>query len=431
MDKMELAGRLLEFLHESQTAFNAVEVMKKELLSEGYQELDGDVKWSLMEGDKAFYTKNGSSLFMVRIGSDPLVKGFRMVGAHTDSPGFRIKPGAEMVNDGFLRLNTETYGGPILSTWFDRPLTLAGRVVLKGDSPLKPRMETVNFRRPMLIIPSVAIHFNRNVNEGVAIDKQKHVLPVMSMAGKDFAKENLIRDLVAEEMNVAPEEILDYDLFLCEAEKGIVMGLSHEFISSKRQDNLNSVHGAMEALKAAEVGSGIRVAAFFDNEECGSRSKQGADSVLLANLLERVYYSLGGDREGFLRSLESSFMISADLAHSVHPNYADMHDPVNRPLLNKGPVIKLSANQKYTTDGDSAAAFSEICRKAEVPFQTFVNRSDLAGGSTIGPAAASHLPVRSVDIGTPLLGMHSVRELGGVDDHLYLVKALKVFFEEN
>lgn len=428
MEEKKLAMDLIDFLHESATAYNAVDLMKKELVSQGYKELRGEEDWKLQEGDKAFYTKNSSSLFMIQIGKDALQKGFKIAGAHTDSPSFRVKPDAEIVQDGFLKLNVETYGGPILSTWFDRPLSLAGRVMLKGDTILNPRTEIVDFKKPILYIPSLAIHMNREVNKGVEINRQKHVLPVMCTVDKDFEKEGFLKRLLAKEFSFEESEILDFDLFVYEVERGSLSGLHEEFISSKRQDNLSMVHSIKEAAKASTTFSGVNLCAFFDNEECGSASKQGADSSLMRDLMERIYYALGGTREGFLKNLEASFMISCDLAHSVHPNYNDMHDPTSRPIINLGPVIKISANQRYTSDADSISVFIELCNKAEVPYQYFVNRSDLVGGSTIGPIGSTHVPIRTIDIGNAILGMHSVRELGGVKDHLYLTKALEIFF---
>ncbi|HBT19762.1 MAG TPA: M18 family aminopeptidase [Clostridiaceae bacterium] len=428
MEEKKLAMELIDFLHESSTAFQAVDIMKKDLLEKGYEELDPKAPWTLKEGDKAFYTKNDSALFVVQVGKNPLARGFKMAGAHTDSPTFRIKPQSEMVQDGFLKLNVETYGGPILATWFDRPLSLAGRVMVKGDHILAPKTRLIDFKKPMLYIPSLAIHMNREVNKGVEVHKQKHVLPVVTMVGEQFEKKDFIKTLVAKELGISIEEILDFDLFLYEVEKGSLCGLEEEFISSKRQDNLSSVHSIFMAMKEAKDFAGVHIGAFFDNEECGSASKQGADSTLLRDLMERVYYALGGDREGFLKSLEHSFMISADLAHSVHPNYSEMHDPTSRPVINKGPVMKISANQRYTSDADSMSVFVNLCEEAKVPYQSFVNRSDLPGGSTIGPIGSTHLPIRTIDIGNPLLGMHSVRELGGVKDHLYLTKALRVYF---
>lgn len=428
MNERELAEGLLQFLHEGKTAYNVVDVMRKDLLSLGYQELKGQETWKLLEGDRAFYTKNDSSLFVIQVGKEALKQGFKMAGAHTDSPTFRVKPNAEMVEEGFLKLNVETYGGPILSTWFDRPLSLAGRVMVKGEHILNPKTMVVDLEKPILYIPSLAIHMNRKVNEGVEVNKQKHVLPIMGMVDEDFEKEGFIKALVAKTLDIKVEDILDYDLFAYEVEKGCFVGLHEELISSKRQDNLSSVHAILEAQKMAKDFSGINIGAFFDNEECGSASKQGADSTLLRDLMERVYYSLGGDRSGFLQNLEKSFMISADLAHSVHPNYKDMHDPTNHPVINQGPVIKVSANQRYTSDGDSMSVFKGLCEEADVPCQYFVNRSDLQGGSTIGPIGSTHLPIRTIDIGNALLAMHSARELGGVQDHYYLVKALQIYF---
>ncbi|MFH5834675.1 M18 family aminopeptidase [Proteiniclasticum sp. C24MP] len=428
MEERKLALDLIDFLHDSSTAFQAVDVMKKDLMKQGYKELKGEEDWTLQEGDKAFYIKNNSSLFMVQIGKDPLTNGFKMAGAHTDSPTFRIKPDAEILQDGFMKLNVETYGGPILSTWFDRPLSLAGRVMLKGKSIMKPQTALIDFGKPILYIPSLAIHMNRKVNEGVEVNKQKHVLPVIMMAEKDFEKKGFLKNLVAKELQVDVSEILDFDLFVYEVEKGSLVGFNEEFISSKRQDNLSSVHSIFTAMKSVEEFSGINLGAFFDNEECGSATKQGADSTLLRDLMERIFYGLGGSREDFLKNLEKSFMISADLAHSVHPNYTEMHDPTSRPIINKGPVMKISANMRYTSDADSMSVFAGLCEEAGVPYQYFVNRSDLAGGSTIGPIGSTHLPIRTLDIGNPLLGMHSARELGGVKDHLHLTKALKVYF---
>lgn len=428
MEEKNLAIDLIDFLHEASTAYNAVDIMRKELVTLGYKELKGEEDWKLEEGDKAFYTKNDSSLFMIQIGKDALEKGFKIAGAHTDSPSFRIKPDAEIVQDGFLKLNVETYGGPILSTWFDRPLSLAGRVMLKGENILNPRTQIVDFKKPMLYIPSLAIHMNREVNSGVEINKQKHVLPILCTVDKEFEKKGFLKRLLAKEFALEENEILDFDLFVYEVEKGSLAGLNEEFISSKRQDNLSMVHSIKEAAKSGSTFSGINLCAFFDNEECGSASKQGADSSLMRDLMERTYYALGGTREGFLKSLEVSFMISCDLAHSVHPNYNDMHDPTSRPIINLGPVIKISANQRYTSDADSISVFIGLCKKAEVPYQYFVNRSDLVGGSTIGPIGSTHVPIRTLDIGNAILGMHSIRELGGVKDHLYLTKALEIFF---
>lgn len=428
MSSREFAEDLLTFLHEGSSAFQAVDVMAQMLEEEGFKKLDGKEKWELKEGDKVYYTKNGSSIFAVTIGEGSFKEGFKLIGSHSDSPSFRIKPNSEMWSEGFLKLNNEVYGGPILSTWFDRPLSMAGRVALKSNNPLKPELKNIDFRKAILYLPSLAIHMNREVNKGVEINRQKHVLPLMTLSDEK-ADELLVKNLIADNMDVKSEDILDFDLYVYEASKGEIMGLKDEFISSKRMDNLSMAHASLKAMLEAENHKGINIVAVYDNEECGSSTKQGAGSPVLADLMERLTYSLGGDRNDYLRSLESSFLISADLAHAVHPNYADEHDPTNRPKMGKGPVIKVSSNMKYTSDADSTSVFIGLCDKAEVPWQTFVNRSDKMGGSTIGPISSSQLPIRSVDIGNAILGMHSVREFASVEDHFSSFKVFLTFFQ--
>lgn len=428
MEKKELAQSLIDFCHDSASAYQAVEVIKKELDENGFKELVGNEDWNIKEGDKLYYIKNGTSIFALTIGSGTYNEGFKIIGSHTDSPAFRIKPNAEIRTEGYIKLNTEVYGGPILNTWFDKPLGIAGRVTVKSDDLMHPTSKTINIDKNVLYIPNLAIHMNREVNEGVKINRQKDVLPILALETEENKDKKVFEELLAKELGVKTEDILDYELYTYEAAKGEFAGLNEEFISSKRLDNLAMGHASIKALLESEGHKGINVAACYDNEECGSSTKQGAGSPVLANLLERIVYSLGGDRAAYLKSLESSFLISADLAHAIHPNYQDQHDPTNHPKINKGPVIKISANQKYTSDSDSSAVFMQLCKEADVPFQLFVNRSDKAGGSTIGPISSSMMPIRSVDIGTPILGMHSIREFGGVDDHLYVYKAFKVFY---
>ncbi len=428
MEAKDFALDLIDFLDRGSSSFQAVDVISRELEEKGYKELKGNEKWDLKEGDKAYYKKNGSSVFAFSIGCGGYGEGFKLIGSHSDSPSFRIKPDPEMWEEGFLKLNTEVYGGPILSTWFDRPLSMAGRVAIKSENPLKPELINVDFKKPILYIPNLAIHMNREVNKGVEIDRQKHILPILTLSDEK-TDELMIKNLIAEECGRNAEDILDYDLFIYETQKGEIIGLKDEFISSKRMDNLAMAHASLRALTSCGEHTGINLTAVYDNEECGSSTKQGAGSPVLAELLERIVISMGGDREAFLRSLESSFLISADLAHAVHPNYKDQHDPTNRPHMGKGPVIKISANMKYTSDADSSSVFMSLCEKAGVPCQMFVNRSDKPGGSTIGPISSTQLPIRSVDIGNAILGMHSVREMGAVEDHLSTYKAFRVFFE--
>lgn len=429
MNKKEFAQNLMDFCNESASAFQAVEVIRRILEKKGFKELKGEESWKIKEGDKLFYIKNGTSIFAITVGNGSYNKGFKIIGSHTDSPAFRIKPNAEIRTEGYVKLNTEVYGGPILNTWYDRPLGLAGRITIKSDNLLKPESRNININRGILYIPNLAIHMNREVNEGVKINRQKDVLPVIAMDTEENKGKSILLETIAKEAGVKAEDILDYELYLHEIAKPEFVGLNEEFMSSKRLDNLSMGHASIYAMLETENHSGINVVACYDNEECGSSTKQGAGSPVLANLLERIVLSLGGDRNDYLRSLESSFLISADLAHAVHPNYADQHDPTNHPIINKGPVIKISSNQKYTSDSDSSAVFMQLCKKADVPFQLFVNRSDKAGGSTIGPISSTIMPIRSVDIGTPILGMHSIREFAGVDDHLFVYKAFKVFYE--
>ena len=332
------------------------------------------------------------------------------------------------VENTYVKLNTEVYGGPILNTWFDRPLALAGRVSLVSKNPLKPVNKIVNINRPILIIPNLAIHMNREVNEGYKINRQKDTLPLLSLVNETLEKGNYLVELLAKELYCEKEDILDFELYPYEYEKGCLMGLNEEFISSGRLDDLSMVHAGIKALMDAEVSQATNVMVCFDNEEVGSATKQGGDSDFLKTILERIVLALGKDREDFLRSLSESFMISADLAHAVHPNLGEKHDPVVRPVLGKGPVIKIAASQSYTSDSDSSAVYEMICRNAGVNVQKFVNRSDMRDGSTIGPISSTHLPIRSVDMGTPILAMHSIREFGAVKDHFDCIKSFTEFF---
>lgn len=429
--ELDLAKELIDFIYDSPSAFHAVDSTRRILHENGFAELKEEDRWALQKGGKYYLVKNSSALVAFAVGSgEPQEDGFRIIGAHTDSPTFRIKPSAEMtVENHYVKLDTETYGGPILNTWLDRPLSVAGRVTLKGNDLFEPITKLVNIKKPVLVIPNLAIHMNRSVNTGVELNKQKDMLPLMSLINEKLEKGNYLLNAIAAEINADPSDILDFDLFLYEFEKGTIAGLNDEFISSPRLDDLAMIHAGARAITAAAPSKSTNVLVCFDNEEVGSTSKQGADSQLLSGILERIVLSMGGDREDFFRSISRSFMISADLAHAVHPNVGEKHDPQNRPLINKGPVIKVSANMKYTTDSNSSSVYAQICRKAGVPVQWFVNRSDEPGGSTIGPISSSHLHMRSVDMGTPILAMHSARELGGVQDHTYVTKSFEEFYK--
>jgi len=429
--ELEFAQNLIDYIYESPTAFHAVARVKEDLFEEGFVEIKDEEKWNLEKGGKYFVTKNDSALtaFVVGLG-ETAEKGFKIIAAHTDSPSFRIKPVPEMLVDNtYVRLNTEVYGGPILNTWMDRPLAVAGRVTLRSDNILYPETKLVNINRPIIIIPNVAIHMNREVNAGIELNKQKDTLPLLSMVNEELEKNNYLMSAIASELSVERKQIIDFDLFLYEYEKGSIIGLNNEFISSSRLDDLAMVHAGIKALTRVPAVEATNVMVCFDNEEVGSSTKQGADSNMLVDILERITISQGKNREDFLRAISKSFIISADNAHAVHPNSPEKHDPTNKSYINKGPVIKISANQSYTTDSNSDAVYELVCEKAEVPVQKFVNRSDVRGGSTIGPISSTHLNIRSVDMGSPTLAMHSIRELGGVIDHTYVTKSFQEFYK--
>lgn len=385
-------------------------------------------------GDRLFVTKNHSSVYAFRIGRKPLAEaGFHMICAHSDSPTFRIKPNAEMLTEGGLvKLNTEVYGGPIMSTWFDRPLTLAGRVIVRSNDVMHPDTMLLHIKRPLLQISNLAIHFNRQVNDGVKLSRQKDVLPILGQITNQLEAGNLLINVILEELNkqrpVSREDILDFDLYLADATPACTFGVHNEFISSGRLDDLSMCFAGLEALLAANDTDTTQVLGIFDNEETGSQTKQGAGSPFLSYMLQRIALSQSHTEEAYYQAVERAFMISADNAHAWHPNYAEKYDPTNHPMLGGGPVIKFNAAQKYASDAASAAVFAGICEKAGVPCQRFVNHSDVAGGSTLGNILASSIPLRGVDMGNAILAMHSCRETGSVCDHEYCVKVFTEFY---
>ena len=423
--------RLLDFLDASPVNFLAASNIVNELEQAGYRRIDpreaiGEVK----AGDKLYVTKNDSSVYAFHMGRRSLADaGFRMICAHCDSPTFRIKPNAEMTCEGgIVKLNTEVYGGPIMSTWFDRPLTIAGRVIVSGDDELNPKTLLLHVRRPLLQISNLAIHFNRQVNDGVALSKQKDMLPILGIVTNELERGSLLMNVICSELSVSQDEILDFDLYLADATPACTFGVHDEFISSGRLADLSMCFAGLEALLGTTDTDATKVLAIFDNEETGSQTKQGAGSPFLSMMLKRIALAQSGTEEAFYQAVERAFMISADNAHAWHPNYSEKYDPTNHPLLGGGPVIKFNAAQKYASDAVSAAVFAEICRKAGVPCQRFVNHSDVAGGSTLGNILASSIPLRGVDMGNAILAMHSCRETGSVADHIYTVKAFSQFF---
>lgn len=430
--------RLLSFLDASPVNFLAVKNIADTLAANGFRRIDpalplGEVK----SGDRFFVTKNDSSIYAFRIGNKPIADaGFHMICAHCDSPTFRIKPNAEMLTEGgIVKLNTEVYGGPIMSTWFDRPLTLAGRVIVRGEDVMQPETLLLHIKRPLLQISNLAIHFNRQVNDGVALSKQKDVLPLLGQITSQLEAGNLLMNVILEELNstiadcqFCAKDVLDFDLYLADATPACTFGVHNEFISSGRLDDLSMCYAGLEALIASDTTDTTQVLALFDNEETGSQTKQGAGSPFLAYILKRIAMSQSHTEEAYYQAVERAFMISADNAHAWHPNYPEKYDPTNHPMLSGGPVIKFNAAQKYASDAVSAAVFAGLCEKAGVPCQRFVNHSDVAGGSTLGNILASSIPLRGVDMGNAILAMHSCRETGSVVDHEYCVKVFTEFF---
>ena len=425
--------RLLSFLDASPVNFWAVKNIAAELEQNGFRRLNPQEPLGKVEaGDKFYVTKNDSSIYAFHIGKQSLADaGFHMICAHCDSPTFRIKPNAEMdCEGGIVKLNTEVYGGPIMSTWFDRPLTLAGRVIVKGEDTMHPQTLLLHIKRPLLQIRNLAIHFNRQVNDGVKLSRQKDVLPILGIINDELEKGNLLMNVITDELHIQKEEILDFDLYLADATPACTFGAHDEFISSGRLDDLSMCWAGVEAMIGTVSESDTtRVLAIFDNEETGSQTKQGAGSPFLSYILKRIALAQSGTEEAFYQAVERAFMVSADNAHAWHPNYSEKYDPTNHPMLGGGPVIKFNAAQKYASDAVSAAIFANICEAAEVPCQRFVNHSDVAGGSTLGNILASSIPLKGVDMGNAILAMHSCRETGSVADHEYCVKAFTKFYE--
>lgn len=429
--------RLLSFLDASPVNFLAVKNLTEELQQHGYRRIDTtEALGTIKAGDKFFVTKNDSSIYAFQIGRKPLAEtGFHMICAHCDSPTFRIKPHAEIdCEGGIVKLNTEVYGGPIMSTWFDRPLTLAGRVIVKSKDVMTPTTLLLHVKRPLLQISNLAIHFNRQVNDGVKLSRQKDMLPILGIINDELEKGNLLMNIILEELNkqqsVAREDILDFDLYLADATPACTFGAHNELISSGRLDDLSMCFAGLEALLASQPTDTTQVLAIFDNEETGSQTKQGAGSPFLSYMLKRIALAQGGTEEAYYQAVERAFMISADNAHAWHPNYSEKYDPTNHPMLGGGPVIKFNAAQKYASDAYSASVFAGLCKKAGVPCQRFVNHSDVAGGSTLGNILASSIPLRGVDMGNAILAMHSCRETGSTADHEFCVKVFTQFYQE-
>ncbi len=420
----EINQGLLSFIDHSPNSYFAVENMRQILLDNGYRELTEENHWEIEAGGSYFVTRNESALIAFKI-PEGQSRGFHVMASHCDSPSFKVKINPEMEKAGlYVVLNTEPYGGMIVSPWLDRPLSVAGRVLVSGEDGKSVESRLVNVDQDLLMIPNLAIHMNREMNSGYQYNAQTELLPLL---GEIDAKDTFM-NLIAEEAGVSAEDILDFDLFLYNRMKGTMYGIDRPFIASGRLDDLQCAYASLQGLLASQPQDHIAVHCVLDNEEVGSGSRQGAAGTFLKDVINRIAYSFGYDHEKLLRSLSESFIVSADNAHAVHPFHTDKADPTNAPKLNGGIVIKYNAGLKYTTDGLSGAKFRLICQRAGVPYQTYTNRSDHAGGSTLGHILQSQLSVCCVDIGLPQLAMHSPYETAGAKDTAYLIAAAKELF---
>lgn len=418
-----LAEKLIDFIDRSPSTFHVIDNFKSMLLEVGFVELFENEAWNIKAGGKYFVIRNGSAIISFCVPEDE-AKNFKIIASHSDSPSFKIKPNPEYVVDGkYLMLNTEKYGGMIMSTWFDKPLSVAGRVTVSTDNGVETKL--VNLADETVMIPNLAIHMDRNINDGYKYNAQKDLIPLFGMGDDAGAFDKKI----AANIGVAADKICATDLFLYNKEKGVIWGTDNELISAPKLDDLECAYMSIYAIANAKARGSVLMSAIFDNEEVGSGSYQGADSDFLVSVVDRIANKLGFDAETKSMALADSFLISADNAHAVHPNYKEKADPTNKPYINDGIVIKENASRKYTSDSVSEAIFKKICEACDVPFQTYVNRSDIAGGSTLGNISMSHISINSVDIGLPQLAMHSSYETAGAKDLEYMGKAFEKFFE--
>lgn len=444
MNALELTKEMLGFIEESPTAFHAVANVERILKENGFEKLDLLDKAELQPGGKYYTTQNDSAVIAVKIPQNE-AKGFRIVASHSDSPCFKVKETPEMKLEGrYVKLNTEKYGGMILNTWLDRPLSVAGRVIVKDEQTGALKQRLVNFKKDLLIIPNVAIHFNREVNDGVKLNPQVDLLPLFAQ-DQDLT----LNEMCAQQLGVAQEEILGSDLYVYNRDKGRIMGADDAFIGSPRLDDLQCAFATLKGFLQGQAQQYVSVYALFDNEEVGSGTKQGADSTLLSEVLDAVldglayenaaaYMADGGQQAGARLAvtplakrafLQNSFLLSADNGHAVHPNHPEKSDPTNRPFINGGVVLKFQGSQRYTTDGFSAAVVRDICKKHDIPVQNFANRADIPGGSTLGNISTAHVSIPSADIGLAQLAMHSAFETGGVQDTKAMADLVRWFFE--
>lgn len=425
------AADLLNAINECTCSFTTVLYAKERLKKADFKELSlkDMAQWKIEKGDKVYINIYDSSLFAFTVGKDIKKDDMlRIVASHTDSPALYLKPNPEIRSRGYLKVNVEIYGGAILNTWLDRPLSMAGKLALKGNDIFNPETVIVDFKKKLFTIPNLAIHLNREINKGVELNRQIDMLPVCAVLEDKLNENNFFMEYIAKELNVKAEDILDYELYIYNAEDGCILGLDEEMISAPRLDNITSVEASLNAIIKSERSNGINGVILYDNEEIGSRSKQGADSQLLSMVLERLYDALGFKRADFLNAITNGFLLSADVSHALHPNHSEKADVTNINMLNKGTVIKRACSQTYGTDCQSIAVIEQICDTCNISYQKFASRSDVTTGSTLGSIANKYLPMRVVDIGVPVLAMHSARETMGLNDQYNIQGVMEGFF---
>lgn len=428
-EQLAQARQLLGFIDASPTPWHAVASTEARLREAGFTHVGEGERWRLAPGGRYYAVRGGASLIAFVTGSQPLAEaGFRIVGAHTDSPGLRLKPRPAQGGDGLLRLAVEVYGGPILATFADRDLSLAGRIIVRGAAGVETRL--VRFEQPLVRLPNLAIHMNREVNEkGLVLNKQTELPLMLGLLDDGQDADASLRKLLAERAQADAADLLSWDLAVYDMQKGCLWGANEEFVASSRLDNLSSCHAALGALTATVQPAATCVAAFFDHEEVGSESATGAGGTFAADVLSRLCHHAGLDGEDRHRAMARSFFVSADMAHAYHPNFPAAYEPGHKVMVNQGPVIKTHSNQRYTTSAETAARFMGFCEKAGVPCQQYAHRGDLGCGSTIGPIVAAQLGIASVDVGSAMWGMHSIRESAGALDPAYMAAALQAAFE--
>ena len=421
--------KMFELLQAGVTPYMCVEECEKRLSENGFESLSYESAWDLVPGGKYMVNHHGTTLFAFTVGREwRAMDMIRMAAAHTDYPCLRIKPNADFVTNGYAQINVEVYGGPILNTWLDRPLGVAGRVALRSDNPFKPNMVLYCSEKPVMTIPNLAIHMNREVNNGVEINKQVDMMPIMDMLSEEQKDTKYFMAFLAKELGVEEKDILDFELSVFLMEEPMYIGVEESMISSPRIDNLSSVSALVSAIIDGERADGINLIALFDHEEIGSGTKEGAASIMLHDMTRRILSNLGADAEEIERNLYGTMLLSVDVAHALHPNKAGKMDITNKPVLGKGLCIKQAASQSYATDSEAAAIFCQICDSKGIPYQRFMNRSDVVGGGTLGNLVAKNFPVKTMDIGVPMLAMHSARELMGTKDIDSLKDAVTAFF---